>query len=66
MVNDPENIDIFKALGVDTVISTSFIIALLIEQRAVVDNMQNLMPIGEGRVALWKLMLINHIQSSIE
>lgn len=55
VVNDPENIDIFKTLGVDTVISTSFIIALLIEQRSVVDDIQNLMPIGEGRVALMEV-----------
>jgi len=55
VVNDPENIDIFKALGVDTVISTSFIISLLIEQRAVVDDIQNLIPIGEGRVALMEV-----------
>lgn len=55
VVNDPENIDIFKKLGVDTVISTSFIISLLIEQMAVVDDIQNLMPIGDGRVEVMEV-----------
>lgn len=55
VVNDPQNIDIFKKLGVDTVISTSFIISSLIEQRAVTQDIQNLMPIGEGQIALMEV-----------
>lgn len=55
VVNDPQNIEIFKKLGVDTVISTSYIISSLIEQRASAQDIQNLMPIGEGQIALMEV-----------
>lgn len=55
VVNDPQNIDVFKKLGVDTVICTSFIISSLIEQRAVTQDIRNLTPIGEGQIALMEV-----------
>ncbi|MDF1615939.1 potassium channel family protein [Petrocella sp. FN5] len=55
IVNDPENIQIFKQLGVDTVISTTNIISSLIEQRAIVDDIQNLMPIAEDKISLMEV-----------
>lgn len=55
VVKDPKNIEVFKKLGIDTVISTSFIISTLIEQRSVVDDIQNLMPIGEGQIAMMEV-----------
>lgn len=55
IVNNPENIEIFKKLGVDTVISTTYIISSLIEQRAVVDDIQNLTSIGNGKVAFMEV-----------
>lgn len=54
-VNDPENIELFKRLGLDIVISTTDIISSLIEQRAFIEDMDNLFPIEEGKVALMEL-----------
>ncbi|WZL72025.1 NAD-binding protein [Clostridiaceae bacterium 35-E11] len=55
VVNDPKNIEIFKKLGVDTVISTSNIISSLIEQKVSIDDINNLMPIEEGKLAIMEI-----------
>lgn len=55
IVNDPENIDIFKKLGIDTVISTSDIISALIEQRVTIDDINNLVPIEEGKISIMEV-----------
>lgn len=55
IVNDPENIEIFKKLGVHTVISTTYIISSLIEQSASTQDIENLMPIGKGQIALMEV-----------
>ncbi|MBN2852835.1 MAG: NAD-binding protein [Clostridia bacterium] len=59
IVSDPENIKIFMQLGVETVISTSYIISSIIEQRAIVDDIKNLTHIGEGNVALMEVDVTN-------
>lgn len=59
IVNDPKNIDIFKKLGVDTVISTSNIISSLIEQKVSVDDINNLVPIEEGKLAIMEIEINN-------
>ncbi|MGF7059009.1 potassium channel family protein [Brassicibacter mesophilus] len=55
IVNDPKNIQIFKRLGVDTVVSTANIISSLIEQKISVDDITNLIPIEEGKVAIMEI-----------
>ncbi|SKC69298.1 potassium channel family protein [Maledivibacter halophilus] len=55
IVNDPKNIEIFKKLGVDTVISTSNIISSLIEQKVSIDDINNLIPIEEGKLAIMEI-----------
>lgn len=55
VVNDPKNIEIFKKLGVDTIISTANIISSLIEQKVFVDQITNLIPLEEGKVAVMEL-----------
>lgn len=52
MVNDPRNVEVFKQLGVTTVISTAQIISSMIEQKVFLEDIINLTPIEEGRVAL--------------
>ncbi len=59
IVNDPKNIEIFKQLGVDTVISTSNIISSLIEQKVSVDDINNLIPIEEGKLAIMEVEINN-------
>lgn len=55
MVNDPKNIDIFRQLGVNNVISTADIISSFIEQKITVEDITNLFPIEEGRVAAMEI-----------
>lgn len=55
IANDPNNIEIFKKLGVSTVISTAQIISTLIEQRVMIDDLIDLMPIEGGKVSLMEL-----------
>ncbi|MEW9124793.1 MAG: NAD-binding protein [Thermotaleaceae bacterium] len=55
MVNDPKNIEIFKKLGVNNVISTSDIISSFIEQKLSIEDITNLIPIEEGKVAAMEI-----------
>jgi len=55
VANDPENIALFKQFGLDIVISTTDIISSLIEQRLFTGDINNLIPIEEGRVALMEI-----------
>lgn len=55
MVNDPRNVDVFKQLGVTTVISTAQIVSSMIEQKVFLEDIINLTPIEEGKVALIEL-----------
>ncbi len=50
LVNDPENEDIFRKLGITVAFSATRIIASLIEQQATFDDITTLMPIAEGRI----------------
>lgn len=55
MVNDPMNVEIFKKLGVTTVISTAQIISSMIEQKVFLEDIVNLTPIEDGKVAIVEL-----------
>lgn len=55
VVNDPDNIETFKALGVDTVISTTDIISSLIEQKVAIDEITNITPLEEGKLAIMEV-----------
>lgn len=50
LVNDPENEEIFRKLGISVAFSATRIIASLIEQQASFDDITTLMPIAEGRI----------------
>lgn len=56
LVNDPDNQRIFQDLGIDA-ISTSLTVASLIEQRAMLDQVTNLIPAGEGKVQISEISL---------
>lgn len=56
LVNDPENQSIFHELGIDA-ISTSLTVASLIEQRAALDQVTDLIPAGEGKVMISEITL---------
>ncbi len=56
LANDPDNVEVFEKLGV-AVFSTTPIVASLIEQRASLEQITNLLPVGEGRVNVTEILL---------
>lgn len=56
LANDPDNMEIFEKLGV-TAFSTTRIVGSLIEQRAALEQITNLLPVGEGRVNVTEIVL---------
>lgn len=56
LVNDPDNEKLFRKLGV-TAFSTARTIASLIEQRTDLDEIINLIPVGEGKVNITEIRL---------
>ena len=57
LVNDPENQPIFEKLGVSVAFSATQIIASLIEQQTASSDIQNLLPIAEGKVNVAEIAL---------
>jgi trk system potassium uptake protein TrkA len=56
LANDPDNAEIFEKLGVSA-FSTTHIVGSLIEQRASLEQITNLLPVGEGRVNVTEIVL---------
>ena len=57
LVNDPENQPIFEKLGITVAFSATQIIASLIEQQTASSDIQNLLPIAEGKVNVTEIAL---------
>ena len=56
LANDPDNAEVFEKLGVSA-FSTTQIVGSLIEQRASLEQITNLLPVGEGRVNVTEILL---------
>ena len=56
LANDPDNIEVFGRLGVSA-FSTTDIMSSLIEQRAELEAVTNLLPVGEGKVNVTELVI---------
>ncbi|MBG0790243.1 MAG: TrkA family potassium uptake protein [Desulfovibrionaceae bacterium] len=56
LANDPDNVEIFEQLGVSA-FSTTHIVGSLIEQHAALEEITNLLPVGEGRVNVTEILL---------
>jgi len=54
--NDPDNAEVFQQLGISA-FSTTQIIGNLIQERAAMDEVMNLVPVGEGRVNVTEILL---------
>ena len=57
LVNDPENQPIFEKLGITVAFSATQIIASLIEQQTASSDIQNLLPIAEGKVNVTEIAI---------
>ncbi len=56
-VNNPKNIDVFERLGVDFAVSSTSIIADLIEQEIDYSGMKTLMKLKSGKLVLSEIMI---------
>ncbi len=56
LANDPDNVEIFERLGVSA-FSTIRIVGSLIEQRASLEQITNIVPVAEGRVNVTEIVL---------
>jgi trk system potassium uptake protein TrkA len=56
LANDPDNAEIFQNLGVSA-FSTTHIVGSLIEQRASLEQITNLLPVAEGKVNVTEIAL---------
>ena len=56
LANDPDNEEVFEKLGVSA-FSTTHIVGSLIEQRASLEQITNLLPVGEGRVNVTEIVV---------
>jgi trk system potassium uptake protein TrkA len=57
LVQDPDNREVFAALGVQNVVSVTPLLSQVIEQRTVADEIQDLAIMAEGKVNVTELVL---------
>jgi trk system potassium uptake protein TrkA len=57
LVNDPENEDVFRRLGITVAVSATRVIATLIEEQASFEDITNLFPVAEGRIVVTEVRL---------
>jgi trk system potassium uptake protein TrkA len=57
LANDPENRAIFERLGVDTVISTTALMARVVEQTTSVEDLRDLVPLAGGEILVGDVVL---------
>lgn len=56
LANDPDNAEVFEKLGVSA-FSTIGIVSSFLEQRTSLEQIRNLIPVGEGRVIMTEIAL---------
>lgn len=59
-VADPKNVEVFKKLGVDTVVSATYIMSNIIEQIATIEDVSNFIPLEDGKIVLMELIVKNN------
>jgi trk system potassium uptake protein TrkA len=57
LVNDPDNKEIFKQLGITVAFSTTEVIAQLIEQQTITEEIKTLFPVAEGEASVTEVVL---------
>ncbi|WP_042277129.1 potassium channel family protein [[Clostridium] dakarense] len=56
-VTNPKNVEVFKSLGIDAAISSTYIVADMIEQMATVDEIHRFIPIEDGKVSIMEIVI---------
>lgn len=57
IVSNPKNVEIFKKLGVNTVISSTYTIANIIEQASTIENLIKILSIEDKKVILYEVLV---------
>lgn len=57
IVSNPKNVEIFKELGIDMVISATHVITNVIEQIITIDEISQIAPIEEGKIAIMEISI---------
>lgn len=55
LLGDPNKIEFFAKLGVDTTVSAVNMVTKIVEQQALIDDMTNIIPVGQGRVQILEI-----------
>ncbi|MFW6035600.1 MAG: potassium channel family protein [Halothermotrichaceae bacterium] len=57
LVNNPENEDLFKELGIDAIFNTTQLLSSLIEQNVAVEDISNLMTLENGKLSVTQFVI---------
>ncbi|MDR1101889.1 MAG: TrkA family potassium uptake protein [Clostridiales bacterium] len=57
VVSNPKNVEVFRKLGVKTVISATYTVSNIIEQASIVGNIVNTLPIEDDKVVITRLLI---------
>lgn len=60
LVSDPKKTDFFFKMGIDSVVCAITAVTSIIEQQTFVDKMENVIPIGEGRVQIAEIPILGN------
>lgn len=56
-VSNPKNVEVFKTLGINTVISATYIVAGIIEQMAAINEIIDYMPLEQGKIVMLEMIV---------
>lgn len=56
-VNNPKNVEVFKKLGIDTAVSSTYIVAGIIEQMTAMNELVSYIPLEEGKVLVMEIVV---------
>lgn len=56
-VSNPKNVEVFKKLGINSAISSTYIMAGIIEQMAAIDEIYDFMPIEQGQIVMMEIVV---------
>ncbi len=56
-VSNPKNVEIFKQLGINNVISSTYIVSKMIEQMATLRKIENYIPLEQGTIGLIEIII---------
>lgn len=60
LVSDPKKTDFFYQMGIDSVVCAIAAVTSIIEQQTFVDKMENIIPIGEGRIQIAEVPVLGN------